>query len=322
MKKFNVYRHPTEGVEAVKIGFSWPAFFFGIIWMLVKRLWSLASLWSLLYLGLSAYEGFLTPSAFSLLLISFYYFALWLIPGFYGNSWREKNLSNRGYELISSNQDSEVPIKVSEEEGNEKFDSLYRDLMSMLLKMAKADGIVSEAEVAEVNRLIDKIVSTSEEKRRAFLLFIDPGDPISKFEDHARSFLFIHSSNAPIMKCVVETLFAMSISDGSMNKEKELLLNAAELILGVHSDGYEKYKINSRESSVCEEQKGSAYYARVLGLSGKVTREDIKKRYKDLVRQYHPDKVSHLGPKLKEVANEEIKKINEAYEYLKKVYDV
>ena len=27
MKTFNVYKHPTQGIEAVKVGFSWPAFF-------------------------------------------------------------------------------------------------------------------------------------------------------------------------------------------------------------------------------------------------------------------------------------------------------
>ncbi len=45
MKTFNLYRHPTQGFEAVKVGFSWPAFFFTILWMLVKRLWGLAALW-------------------------------------------------------------------------------------------------------------------------------------------------------------------------------------------------------------------------------------------------------------------------------------
>jgi len=36
MKRFNVYKHPTLGTDAVKIGFSWPAFFFGLFWMLVQ----------------------------------------------------------------------------------------------------------------------------------------------------------------------------------------------------------------------------------------------------------------------------------------------
>ena len=39
MTTFDVYRHPTLGYEAVKRGFSWPAFFVGPIWALSKRMW-------------------------------------------------------------------------------------------------------------------------------------------------------------------------------------------------------------------------------------------------------------------------------------------
>jgi len=39
VKTFNIYHHPIHGYEAVKVGFSWPAFFFAFIWMLLKRLW-------------------------------------------------------------------------------------------------------------------------------------------------------------------------------------------------------------------------------------------------------------------------------------------
>ena len=36
MKVFTVYKHESKFYEAVKVGFSWPAFIFGGWWMLVK----------------------------------------------------------------------------------------------------------------------------------------------------------------------------------------------------------------------------------------------------------------------------------------------
>jgi len=39
MKLFSVFKHPTLCIEAVKVGLSWPAFVFGMIWMLVNKLW-------------------------------------------------------------------------------------------------------------------------------------------------------------------------------------------------------------------------------------------------------------------------------------------
>jgi hypothetical protein len=66
--------------------------------------------------------------------------------------------------------------------------------------------------------------------------------------------------------------------------------------------------------------KDERHYGRVLGLCGQVTLEDVKKRYRELVAQYHPDKVNHLGPKLKQVAEEEMKEINAAYSFFKSRY--
>jgi hypothetical protein len=63
-------------------------------------------------------------------------------------------------------------------------------------------------------------------------------------------------------------------------------------------------------------------YGRVLGLKGQMTGEDIRHRYRELVTQYHPDKVNHLGQKLKDVAKEEMQLINEAYEYFAKKYNL
>ena len=61
-------------------------------------------------------------------------------------------------------------------------------------------------------------------------------------------------------------------------------------------------------------------YAKVLGLSGNISPDDLKRRWRDLSKQYHPDNVQHLGPKLREVAEREMKDINIAYQYFKNKY--
>ena len=62
------------------------------------------------------------------------------------------------------------------------------------------------------------------------------------------------------------------------------------------------------------------YHAKVLGLKGSVTKDQIRKRYRELASKYHPDRVANLGEKLKETAEREMKAINESYDYLKKKY--
>ena len=106
MKTFKVYRHPTKGAEAVKVGFSWPGFFFDIIWMLVKKLWMMALLWFGLYCVFGVIKTVTDASeesgaqALVYLLLAAGDIALRVLPGFKGNQWREANLLKRGYTLV------------------------------------------------------------------------------------------------------------------------------------------------------------------------------------------------------------------------------
>ena len=63
-------------------------------------------------------------------------------------------------------------------------------------------------------------------------------------------------------------------------------------------------------------------YARVLGLPRNFTAPEIRERYRTLIASYHPDKVNHLGPELREMAARTTREINEAYEYFRVKYSL
>ncbi len=54
----------------------------------------------------------------------------------------------------------------------------------------------------------------------------------------------------------------------------------------------------------------------VLGLSHGASQDEVVAAYQKLARQYHPDKVSHLGEEFVNMAHEKFRKIQEAYETL------
>jgi len=58
----------------------------------------------------------------------------------------------------------------------------------------------------------------------------------------------------------------------------------------------------------------------VIGLPEGSAFEGIRKAYYDIVKQYHPDMVAHLGPELKKVAELKTKEINHAYQVLENFY--
>lgn len=59
------------------------------------------------------------------------------------------------------------------------------------------------------------------------------------------------------------------------------------------------------------------FYA-TLGLEKGASMEEVKKAYRKLSMQYHPDKVRHLGDEFRNVAEEKMKEINAAYDFFKK----
>lgn len=52
----------------------------------------------------------------------------------------------------------------------------------------------------------------------------------------------------------------------------------------------------------------------VLGLKDGASIEEVKKAYRELVKKYHPDR--YMDNPLSELAEEKLREINEAYDYI------
>ena len=55
----------------------------------------------------------------------------------------------------------------------------------------------------------------------------------------------------------------------------------------------------------------------ILGVSENASDEEIKKAYRKLAKQYHPD--NYVDNPLKDLADEKMKAINEAYDQIQKM---
>ena len=80
-----------------------------------------------------------------------------------------------------------------------------------------------------------------------------------------------------------------------------------------------KYMYRQRQEAASSGQMEEQYYA-VLGLEIGADFAEIKKAYRKLSMQYHPDKVGHLGEEFKKIAEEKMKEINVAYGYFEKKF--
>ena len=78
---------------------------------------------------------------------------------------------------------------------------------------------------------------------------------------------------------------------------------------GGHSS--DKKDKNNREESA---RPGDPFL--VLGVKRGASKNEIRTAFRQLAAQYHPDKVSHLGPELRELAHQKMIEIQKAYEQI------
>ena len=61
--------------------------------------------------------------------------------------------------------------------------------------------------------------------------------------------------------------------------------------------------------------KSISEYYKILGVDSSVTAEELKKVYRELVKEWHPDRLLH-NPSLHKTAQQRLQEINEAYDQL------
>ncbi len=109
---------------------------------------------------------------------------------------------------------------------------------------------------------------------------------------------------------LLHLLFGIAAADGQVNKDEQSLLALIASLLGINERDYV-----SLQSMFVKD--GDAAY-KILEIEKSTGDDEVKKAYRRMAMKYHPDKVHHLGPEYQKDAQEKFKKINEAYEVIKK----
>ena len=204
-------------------------------------------------------------------------------------------------------------------------------LVSLLAKVAKSDGRVSELEARLITQVLDDL-SQKVSGVREYLkeVYNSQKENVDNAYETARNYK--RAFNLNYDTCVARLTFFLNLAyiDGEFNKsEQDVIRNIAygfgidketldEIIYKFDSFYGSRFGTNHNDMS----QESDAF--KVLGLSKNASLDEVKARYKELVRQYHPDILMGRGES-KEVIERSTKKlqeINEAYGRLKEKFGV
>jgi len=201
-------------------------------------------------------------------------------------------------------------------ESRKNFVSL---LVHILVKVAQFDGNVTRAEQQTIKNFFRTHLHYNQNQMFWVNELIKDAthnpDSLETLLAQFRS-SFAYEPRLILVELVYQVFFS---NERVTNQELELARNIAEYL---ELSPYDLQTIQSRyihmrQTAVNMEQQ----YYEVLGLQPDASFEEIKKAYRKLSMKYHPDKVGHLGDEFKGVAEEKMKEINAAYQYLKKKFN-
>lgn len=182
--------------------------------------------------------------------------------------------------------------------------------MSLLVLSAavmKADGRVVKSELEYVRNYFLAQFGVEETNRLILILkevlnqeinIQDVSIQVGHFMDYASRLQLLHY------------LFGIAASDRQFDTSEENVIATIATYMGVDPSDFASIK------AMFVRNINNAYD--ILELTPSANDEEVKKAYRRLAVQYHPDKVAHLGEDIKKAATEKFQTLNAAYEEIKK----
>ena len=193
--------------------------------------------------------------------------------------------------------------------------AFFAALFACLAKIAKADGQVTKEEINKIEDFITQKFNLDGEQRNfAINIFQKAKDDNVSFDAYAKQLAGLLKRSPNSLMIFYELLFELAMADGELHPNEEKLLRKVPKIFGFNEGLYDqlfqKYGLKTQN------------FYEVLGVSKKMSFDEIRKIYLKKRREFHPDKLISKGlpEELIEKAQEKFIEIQEAYEELEKIH--
>lgn len=180
-------------------------------------------------------------------------------------------------------------------------------LVALSAKMAVADGIVTASEVRAFKAMVEVPAGAEGQIERLFDL---AQQDVAGFEAYARKIRRLFADSPETLEHVLDGLFQIAAADGMIHEAEFEYLRAVSTIFG-----FDEVRFEQIAAQHLVEDDGTDPYL-VLGLVPSATDEEIKRVYRALVRDNHPDRMAANGvpPEMMAIATAKMAAINAAYD--------
>ena len=179
-------------------------------------------------------------------------------------------------------------------------------MIALAAKMAKADGVVTDEEV----ETFDRIFRVPPEERNSVRRFFDLArQDTAGYEAYAGQIARLYADKPAVLEDILDGLFEIAEADGVLHPGEDAFLERVADIFGFSPGEYRRIRASHFTPDAADPYV-------VLGVAYDAGDEEIKRTYRRLVRENHPDSLIARGvpEEFVRLATDKLAAINGAYE--------
>ena len=216
-------------------------------------------------------------------------------------------------------------IKQLLKSGNDRQGVFFNTTFAVMGHVAKASGQVTETDIRIATLLMDQMRLTGKARRDAQQAFRAGKSDNFDLIGSLKAFRLISFGRAEVLQMFLEIQIQTALSDGELQANEQQILKAIAQELGFTLTQLNQLiqrwqgEFKFRQGNSGTEQQSIDHAYSVLGVTADATDQEIKRIYRKLMNEHHPDKLVAKGlpPEMMEIANRKAQDIQTAYDRVK-----